>query len=43
MTEKEAEEIREYLLDEVDRLSDGIRKIEESALYESVRKTAGDL
>jgi DnaK suppressor protein len=43
MTKREAKKFEKMLLDELDRLSEGIRKIEESALYESVRETTGDL
>jgi DnaK suppressor protein len=43
MNKKEAKRFEKLLLNELDRLSDGIRKIEESALHESVRETTGDL
>ena len=43
MNKKEAKKFEKLLLNELDRLSDGIRKIEESALHESVRETTGDL
>jgi DnaK suppressor protein len=43
MNKKEAKKYEKMHLDEVERLSTGIRKIEESALYESVRETTGDL
>ena len=43
MTKKETKKFEKLLLEELERLSDGIRKIEESALYESVRETTGDL
>jgi DnaK suppressor protein len=43
MNTKEAKKYEKQLLAELDRLSDGIRKIEESALHESVRETTGDL
>jgi RNA polymerase-binding protein DksA len=43
MNKKEAKRFEKLLLNELDRLSNGIRKIEESALHESVRETTGDL
>jgi DnaK suppressor protein len=43
MNKKEAKKFEKLLLNELDRLSNGIRKIEESALHESVRETTGDL
>jgi DnaK suppressor protein len=43
MNRKEAKKFEKLLLAELDRLSNGIRKIEESALHESVRETTGDL
>ena len=43
MNKKEAKKFEKSLLNEIDRLSKGIRKIEESALHESVRETTGDL
>ena len=43
MNKREAKQFEKKLLDELGRLSDGIRKIEESALHESVRETTGDL
>ena len=43
MNQKDAKKFEKLLLGELNRLSDGIRKIEESALHESVRETTGDL
>ena len=43
MNKKEAKKFEKLLLNELERLSSGIRKIEESALHESVRETTGDL
>jgi len=43
MNKKEAKKFEKMLLEDLGRLSDGIRKIEESALHESVRETTGDL
>lgn len=43
MNNKEAKKYEKMLLNDLDRLSTGIRKIEESALHESVRETTGDL
>jgi len=43
MNVKDAKKCEKLLLAELKRLSDGIRKIEESALHESVRETTGDL
>jgi RNA polymerase-binding transcription factor DksA len=43
MNKIEAKKYEKMLLNELNRLSDGIRKIEESALHESVRETTGDL
>ena len=43
MNKKEAKKFEKLLLNELDRLSTGIRKIEESVLQESVRETTGDL
>ncbi|HOV75224.1 MAG TPA: TraR/DksA C4-type zinc finger protein [Candidatus Hydrogenedentes bacterium] len=43
MNKKEAKKFEKLLLDDLGRLSEGIRKIEESALHESVRETTGDL
>lgn len=43
MNKKEAKKYEKLLLGDLTRLSDGIRKIEESALHESVRETTGDL
>lgn len=43
MNKKDAMRFEKLLLGELDRLRDGIRKIEESALHESVRETTGDL
>jgi len=43
MNKKEAKKFEKQLLAELERLSEGIRKIEESALHESVRETTGDL
>jgi DnaK suppressor protein len=43
MNKKEAKKFEKLLLSDIDRLSNGIRKIEESALHESVRETTGDL
>ena len=40
---KDAKKFEKLLLGELNRLSDGIRNIEESALHESVRETTGDL
>ena len=43
MNKKDAKKFEKMLMGELDRLSEGIRKIEESALHESVRETTGDL
>ncbi len=43
MNKKDSKKFEKLLMDELDRLSEGIRKIEESALHESVRETTGDL
>lgn len=43
MNKREAKKFEKQLLAELERLSEGIRKIEESALRESVRETTGDL
>jgi len=43
MNKKDAKKFENMLLSERERLSTGIRKIEESALHESVRETTGDL
>jgi len=43
MNKRDAKKFEKMLLSELNRLSEGIRKIEESALHESVRETTGDL
>ena len=43
MNKKEAKKYEKLLLNELERLSTGIRNIEESALHDSVRETTGDL
>lgn len=43
MNKKDAKKFEKMLVGELSRLSEGIRKIEESALHESVRETTGDL
>ncbi len=43
MNKKEAKKFEKLLMGDLDRLSDGIRNIEESALHDSVRETTGDL
>jgi len=43
MNKKEAKKFEKLLMDDLGRLSNGIRNIEESALHESVRETTGDL
>lgn len=43
MNTKEAKKFEKQLIHELERLSNGIRSIEESALHESVRETTGDL
>lgn len=43
MTKKEAKKFEKLLLAERDRLSEGIRKIEQETLYESTRENTGDL
>lgn len=43
MNKKDSKKFEKMLLGELNRLSEGIRKIEESALHESVRETTGDL
>jgi len=43
MNKKDAKKFEKMLVDELNRLSEGIRNIEESALYQSVRETTGDL
>jgi DnaK suppressor protein len=43
MNTKEAKKFEKQLVHELERLSNGIRSIEESALHESVRETTGDL
>jgi RNA polymerase-binding protein DksA len=43
ITKRDAKKFEKLLLSEEDRLSNGIRRIEESALHESVRETTGDL
>ncbi len=43
MNKADAKKYEKLLLNELNRLSEGIRKIEESALHESVRETTGDL
>ncbi|MBI4556194.1 MAG: TraR/DksA C4-type zinc finger protein [Candidatus Hydrogenedentes bacterium] len=43
MTKKEAKKFEKLLVAERDRLSEGIRKIEEETLYESTRDNTGDL
>ncbi|MCX5769553.1 MAG: TraR/DksA C4-type zinc finger protein [Candidatus Hydrogenedentes bacterium] len=43
MNKKDSKKFEKMLMGELDRLSEGIRKIEESALHESVRETTGDL
>jgi len=43
MNKKDSKKFEKMLMGELNRLSEGIRKIEESALHESVRETTGDL
>jgi len=43
MNKRDATKYEKLLLAERERLSNGIRNIEESALHESVRETTGDL
>jgi len=43
MNKRDASKYEKLLLTELRNLSEGIKKIEESALYESVRETTGDL
>jgi DnaK suppressor protein len=43
MNKKEGKKFEKLLMTELGRLSEGIRKIEESALHESVREATGDL
>ncbi len=43
MNKKESKKFEKMLVDELNRLSEGIKNIEESALYQSVRETTGDL
>lgn len=43
MNKRDAMKYEKLLLAERERLSNGIRNIEESALHESVRETTGDL
>ena len=43
MNKKESKKYEKLLLNELERLSTGIRNIEESALHDSVRETTGDL
>ena len=43
MNKKESKKYEKLLVNDLERLSNGIRKIEESALHESVRETTGDL
>lgn len=43
MNKREAKKFEKQLLTELERLSSGIRHIEESALHQSVRETTGDL
>lgn len=43
MNKREAKKFEKLLIGDLNRLSDGIRKIEESALHDSVRETTGDL
>ena len=43
MNTKEAKKFEKQLLGELERLNNGIRSIEESALHESAREATGDL
>ncbi|HUW59605.1 MAG TPA: TraR/DksA C4-type zinc finger protein [Candidatus Bathyarchaeia archaeon] len=43
MNKKDSKKFEKMLMGELNRLSEGIRKIEESALHESVREATGDL